>query len=217
MYSIIEIGYVPVEDIELALVNNPELENIGFELEDPELQGLKSEGSELEDSESESSELEGSESEDSELKSNSEPIENRYTTVQKEKWKATSVEPSEIENVDVEFQKITDINNNKKPNSDSYQIACKSRILDNWYSANELEPLVALTTPLVTRQNGLTLYDLEKPLFCSITLSPYRGPQDPLNVVPVEEGVECAKNKPANCTKEYDDARCFDIHLLADP
>lgn len=29
----------------------------------------------------------------------------------------------------------------KKPNCDSYQIACKFGILDNWYSANELEPL----------------------------------------------------------------------------
>ncbi|CAG8742151.1 8964_t:CDS:1, partial [Cetraspora pellucida] len=29
----------------------------------------------------------------------------------------------------------------KKPNCDSYQVACKFGILDNWYSANELEPL----------------------------------------------------------------------------
>ncbi|CAG8752051.1 19110_t:CDS:2, partial [Cetraspora pellucida] len=61
---------------------------------------------------------------------------------------------------------------------------------------------VALTTPLVARQNGLPLCDLGKLILCSITLSLDR---DPLEVVLVEKGVICTKNKLANCTKGDDE------------
>ncbi|CAG8723041.1 15970_t:CDS:2, partial [Cetraspora pellucida] len=110
------------------------------EMESPELEGLRLEGPKLGVSELEGLELESIESSElkgmqgPELKSiegsefdyssddnanvqeiieisDLESIESQPTTIQKEKWQATSIEPPKIKNIDVDFQEIGGANN----------------------------------------------------------------------------------------------------------
>ncbi|CAG8511360.1 10649_t:CDS:2, partial [Cetraspora pellucida] len=77
----------------------------------------------------------------------------RYTALEKEKWRANSNKLfNEIRVFDINKLKMDRWSLpckiiQKRPDRDSYQVACQFEILEHWYPANELEPLGTLNYP----------------------------------------------------------------------
>ncbi|CAG8547691.1 16682_t:CDS:1 [Cetraspora pellucida] len=73
---------------------------------------------------------------------------------------------------------------------------------------------VALTSPLVARQNSLPVCDSETPLLCSITIRPDYLPPN----IPFEQDIQCADSPSAECTKHgMSVTKCHNINLISSP
>ncbi|CAG8732569.1 2714_t:CDS:1, partial [Cetraspora pellucida] len=117
-----ELGVSKLEGLELESMKSPELKGMqspelesieGSEFGNPELSsefGWFENGSEMTIVSDYSSDDNANVQEIIEI-SDSELIESQPTTIQKEKWWATSIEPPKIRNIDIDFQEIGAANN----------------------------------------------------------------------------------------------------------